>query len=472
MGLRRAAYATSLFVSLLGTAAQAQSADELATGNVAVLVPKILESAKGAVQGVDLASEIRVSIKEVLPSVQIISNEKVEVLLRANPDALCDSECDVETGRKIGADLLVNGEVARIGGKLKLSLRLVVTSDASLVGAASLVVENADELQLKLPAVCARLFEALGARVRTADDEKPGPEQGLVSIVCEPKARVLIDGDSAGLTPLRRAVGAGVHLITLAAFGFKPVKSRVEVKAGGTSQVAETLQPETVMLELAGLQQDATFYLDDNPVPAGHLTATVGAHRLRAERSGFESEERKLALRAGPQTKQVFDLKPLPGRISVRAPYDVFCRIDAGSPLPVQADRATDLKATPGFHTLHCTKPGFEDLTQRVQVPNDAMISADVRLTNIQAAQAGKRNGWIALGGAVLAGGVAAYGHFSAASAHSDLAAEDPTKPGFDPTQRDSRQAAVDRGNKLLIGGAAVAGVAAVLSLYFFTWSY
>ena len=71
-----------------------------------------------------------------LPGVQVITKENLLVLLEASgkkPEE-CEGECEVETGRLVGADYVVSGEALRVGSHFKINLKLHETKSARLVG--------------------------------------------------------------------------------------------------------------------------------------------------------------------------------------------------------------------------------------------------------------------------------------------------------------------------------------------------
>src|SRR5262249_36811567 len=64
-----------------------------------------------------LSDQVRGAVKELLPSAKVITRENMLVLLQASGKDLadCEGECEVDTGRRIGADLVVSGELLRFG---------------------------------------------------------------------------------------------------------------------------------------------------------------------------------------------------------------------------------------------------------------------------------------------------------------------------------------------------------------------
>src|SRR5947207_5985556 len=73
----------------------------------------------------------------------------------------CEGECEVETGRRIGADLVVSGEILRVGESLKASLRLHETRSGTLVAAATAAGSTAEELDSRLGSAVRQLVAPL-----------------------------------------------------------------------------------------------------------------------------------------------------------------------------------------------------------------------------------------------------------------------------------------------------------------------
>jgi hypothetical protein len=73
-----------------------------------------------------LGDRIRASALNGVPSLNIISRENVLVLLESSgkPIDECEGECEVETGRRVGADLVISGEALSVEGVFKISLKL------------------------------------------------------------------------------------------------------------------------------------------------------------------------------------------------------------------------------------------------------------------------------------------------------------------------------------------------------------
>jgi hypothetical protein len=82
------------------------------------------------------------------PQLQVMTRENLIVLLQASGKKLeeCEGECEVDTGRRIGADLIISGELQRVGTKYKMTLRLHDTHEGRLLASTQASGKSVDEL--------------------------------------------------------------------------------------------------------------------------------------------------------------------------------------------------------------------------------------------------------------------------------------------------------------------------------------
>src|SRR5713226_6760082 len=92
------------------------------------------------------SDKVRGEIKRLLPAARVMTRENVVQLLAASGKKLedCTGECEVETGRLLGADLVVSGRLTKVGTRFKLSLRLHATADGTLISTATASGETVD----------------------------------------------------------------------------------------------------------------------------------------------------------------------------------------------------------------------------------------------------------------------------------------------------------------------------------------
>ncbi len=97
------------------------------------------------------------------PGVSVMTRENMLVLLGGSKSlAECEGECEVETGRRLGADLVVSGEVLRYGSSFKLSLKMHETRDGRLLSAVQASGADADALEKSLRGAVTELMANAG----------------------------------------------------------------------------------------------------------------------------------------------------------------------------------------------------------------------------------------------------------------------------------------------------------------------
>src|ERR1700694_4580965 len=116
-----------------------------------------------AVDASYISDRIRAEVLDAKLGVQVMTRENMLVLLQAQGKSLenCEGECEVDTGRRLGADYVVSGEVLRVGASLKATLKLHDTHSGTLLGAVSASGVDVEALDGNLPAAVKRLTEPL-----------------------------------------------------------------------------------------------------------------------------------------------------------------------------------------------------------------------------------------------------------------------------------------------------------------------
>jgi len=138
----------------------ARTAPSRAGGRIAVL------DVRSYVPGSDvvyLSDRIRSLAFDALPDAQVITRENIMVLLAASGRKIedCDAECEVETGRRLGAEMIISGDLHLIGKSYRLNLRIHATKTASLVGVAMAQGGEMESLDANLPAAMRELLKPL-----------------------------------------------------------------------------------------------------------------------------------------------------------------------------------------------------------------------------------------------------------------------------------------------------------------------
>jgi TolB-like protein len=110
----------------------------------------------------------------------VLTRENLLQLLPPGRDlAGCVGECEVETGRNVGADHVVAGEIVRFDGSLRVSLRLYDTASGALVAAERAQGDSLAALEPHLEEAAGRLYGHLSA--------KPAPAPVAAAATAEPQ---------------------------------------------------------------------------------------------------------------------------------------------------------------------------------------------------------------------------------------------------------------------------------------------
>ncbi len=103
---------------------------------------------------------IRQASLRMEPGLDIMTRENLLVLLQSTGKKLeeCEGECEVDTGRRIGADQIISGEIQKVGTRFKLTLRLHDTHEGRLLASAIGSGKSIDELDESAQKAAEELF--------------------------------------------------------------------------------------------------------------------------------------------------------------------------------------------------------------------------------------------------------------------------------------------------------------------------
>ena len=150
---------------------------------VAVLEFRDKVPASERIDAAYLSDQVRAAVKELQPQAKVITRENMLVLLQASGKELsaCEGECEVDTGRRIGADLVVSGELLRFGTQYKFNMKLHDTRSGELLAGAVAAGVTADDLDRDLRPAVGRLFAPLRSQKAPPLAETPQAAQDELS---------------------------------------------------------------------------------------------------------------------------------------------------------------------------------------------------------------------------------------------------------------------------------------------------
>jgi TPR repeat protein/TolB-like protein len=155
-----------------------------------------------------VADRVRGAVLELLPDkVRVMTRENMLVLLGATGKTLadCEGECEVDTGRRLGADFAVAGEVLRFGSNLKVNLRLYETQDGSLLASMQASGKDADALDQAMGPSVEKLLSPVRGRLGL---KPPPPAAGplVVEPAPQPMAQALVPVSPVKVVPTAKGL--------------------------------------------------------------------------------------------------------------------------------------------------------------------------------------------------------------------------------------------------------------------------
>ncbi|MCB9539391.1 MAG: hypothetical protein H6704_24525 [Myxococcales bacterium] len=132
-----------------------------------------------------LTDAVRGAAAGLPPGIVIISRENLLALLPPGTDpTACLGDCEVETGRRLGARYVVAGRVATLGESLVLTLTLHATADGALLRSEQAEAATPSALADAARAAAARLLGGLRAGATAPD----ATDAAMLAILARPPA--------------------------------------------------------------------------------------------------------------------------------------------------------------------------------------------------------------------------------------------------------------------------------------------
>ena len=279
------------------------------------------DNSSGDVKGSEilyLSERVRGAARLSLPSKNflIMTRENIQELLPAGRSlADCVGECAVETGRKIGADYVVTGEVSSFAGEIRMTVNLHEVAKGDLLKQVNVKGARLLEVETGLDNKVQELVGALRRKYATEGDleqeeramgdavdawKASGQAKVIVTFASDPTdAVVQIDGELIGRTPCRRPLTPGTYQVNIQQVRYVAHEQILEVKAGTAPSVSVVLTPDfgwlTVDSDPAGL--DVTIdKVNAGPTPVAEREMATGRHEVVVEGENYHTERREIVI--------------------------------------------------------------------------------------------------------------------------------------------------------------------------------
>lgn len=268
------------------------------TSPVRTLAVLEFDNATGeAIDRVYFSDKVRETVNQLAPQLAILTRENVQQLLAANGKKLedCGAECEVETGRLLGADVVISGRLTKVGARYKLSMRLHSTAQGTLLGSATASGKTTEEIDDATAGAVEDLLAPLGlARPQQRSTEPRARERAALIVVQTdpPQALIFLDGVERGPSPLSMEARPGNHRVEARAGGYLTATKEVAVQSGETVKASLVLEHRkgrvSVTVDRAA---ECAVGKESRSIAAGGLEvfdAPVGKNTVTCKADGFE----------------------------------------------------------------------------------------------------------------------------------------------------------------------------------------
>lgn len=208
---------------------------------------------------------------------------------------------------------------------------------------------------------------------------------GFLNIDSQPVsgARVLIDGNAVGQTPLQMIeIEAGSHEISLEAERYLPIRQEVDIEGMGTSQAIElVLEPGWGTLRVSSTPPEARVWLNDNDVGVTPLVTLpmAGEYRVEVGKDGWKSGTANVTVVPGETSVlgefQLVRADGLLNLTSTPTNATVFLNGRESGQTPLKLSVVTDTN-----HQLTLSMPGHESVDRSVRVEPGQPLNVNVAL--------------------------------------------------------------------------------------------
>jgi len=326
----------------------------------------------------------------------------------STPATLKDVPCGLHT---VGASKLLYSAVSkkvRVKNKQVVKARLEMKPDFAPVeiisdpagahivldgkpkGAAPLKIEKLEagnhELTASFPdhSDGQRKFRVIpGKKTRIKVRLDPVFGQLVISTRAREEARVYLDGDALGTTPLTlKRVVAGMHTVKVSRELYRDFEKKVRVRSGKTTRVLARLRPGYGTLITESVPTGASVKVDGKTrgVTPLELRLSPGEHQIVLEGSGSSrgKTERKVFIKLRKKRRLKVKLPVLTGSLMIdTVPFAAQIELDG-----VKKGKAPlSLKGVPiGSHVLMARVRGLEPLTGRILVTEGHTAVAEMNM--------------------------------------------------------------------------------------------
>ena len=291
-----------------------------------------------------------------------------------------EGSCHLDTAKQMNVEKFISGAVQYFEGAYTGSVRLIDTKTGNILASARVEGKTVHELARDFASRSAQFFERSGLTGEVAPPPQATPSgaparagQGTLKVVSNPPgAKVLIDGDAVGATPLSVKREAGTYVVSVELSGYAPVSRSMDVAPGKTAVMNETLLQAAGYIEVSvapdAAARAAGVTIDGKPAGVGRQGPyKVGKHAVRAEAAGYRAAEESVDVDNGGTAQAALALEALPGKLLVSVNVAAECGA-GGEKVRASPDGVTKLEVPAGSARVTCAAQGYDEASADVEV--------------------------------------------------------------------------------------------------------
>jgi formylglycine-generating enzyme required for sulfatase activity/TolB-like protein len=339
--------ATILVLAALVFAAADQSGFAQAAGKLVAVLELNNKAGLTDDEADFLTNNVRNAASEALSAGRfvVMTRENIETLLPPGMDLkkCTESKCEIEMGRRLGAEYIITGEILNYGGKLRVQLKLHHVPSQAYLHGANTAGGSLEEQDSRVSAAAREILTVLlqharvaaapqSAGTRTIAEGRIGGEAApwtpgsaedvVVQFESSPdKATVEIGDQPVCETPCSRALALGQITVAMKKLRYAARRETIEVKAG-MKPVNWTLSPNFGWLSVTSDPAGLTVKLNGKEIgktPLANQEIDPGAYEVVVADPRYEDAGERLNLNAGDRRTVAVKPTPRQGAIKVQA---------------------------------------------------------------------------------------------------------------------------------------------------------
>ncbi|AFL95915.1 hypothetical protein containing PEGA domain [Thermococcus cleftensis] len=181
-------------------------------------------------------------------------------------------------------------------------------------------------------------------------------------------AKVYLDGDYIGRTPLTQELSPGTYRIKLLLDGYFEYSTTVTVRDNETKVISAALKPKPGTLGVTSEPAGAKVYVNGTYIgttPVQGYSLSPGIYRVKVTMTDYQAYEKVITVEPGQEYRISARLTPSWGVLKVNSNpsgAEVYINGDAAGKTPLE------LKLDPGTYTVRLSIEGYEDYEDSIEV--------------------------------------------------------------------------------------------------------